>query len=455
VTDSREVRPGVLFCALRGTEFDGHSFVARAAAAGAVAALVEQEVPDADLPQLVVSDSRAAAAHAAALLHGDPASDLSVVGITGTNGKTTTAIISRHVLAGLGPSAALGTLGWFDTHGVRHPGRLTTPDPLDLMSILADLRQESARFLAMEVSSHALDQRRVANLEFDVGVYTNLTREHLDYHPDLDSYRAAKLKLAEQVRSEGTCVVNADDPAWASASFAGRRIVRYGLGSHAEVRAAEVQHSARGSQWELETPDGGGTVSLPLLGEFNVHNALAAAAAAVCLGMSPAEVAERLSTAPQVPGRMEILSDGPALVLRDYMHTPDAYTRVLRTLAELAEGQLLMVFGCGGDRDRGKRPLMGEIAARHADLSVITTDNPRTEDPAAICADITSGMPPGSFRVILDREEAIRFALEHASPGDVVVLAGKGHETYQDVAGEKIPFDEASIVRSLTVGGPC
>ncbi len=449
------MRPGVLFCALRGTEFDGHTFVARAAAAGAVAALVEQVVTDAHLPQLVVSDARAATAHAAALLYGDPASGLSLVGITGTNGKTTTAIISRHVLAGLGPSAALGTLGWFDTRGVRHPGRLTTPDPLDLMSILADLRHESARFLAMEVSSHALDQRRVANLDFDVGVYTNLTREHLDYHPDLDSYRAAKLKLAEQVRSDGACVVNADDPAWASASFAGRRTVRYGLGPDAEVRAVQVRHAARGSQWELQTPTGGGAVSLPLLGEFNVHNALAAAAAAVSLGMAPADVAERLSTAPQVPGRMEILSDGPVLVLRDYMHTPDAYTRVLSALAELSEGRLFVVFGCGGDRDRGKRPLMGELAARHTDLAVITTDNPRSEDPAAICADITAGMPDGSFRVILDREEAIQFAIGSASHGDVVVLAGKGHETYQDVAGEKIPFDEASIVRSLTVGGPC
>ncbi len=455
VTDSREVRPGVLFCALRGTEVDGHTFVARAAAAGAVAALVESEVADADLPQLVVRDSRAATAHVAALLHGDPAADLTIVGITGTNGKTTTALIARHVLAGLGPSAAIGTLGWFDTAGARHPGRLTTPDPLDLMSTLAKLRHQGARFLAMEVSSHALDQRRVASLEFAAGVYTNLTREHLDYHPDLEAYREAKLKLAGQVHPDGTCVVNADDPAWTAADFGGRKVVRYGLGPDADVRAAGVRHTAHGSEWDLQTTDGQDPVRLPLLGEFNVHNALAAATAAITLGMRPAEVADRLSTVPQVPGRMEVLAEGPVVVLRDYMHTPDAYTLVLGTLSELTAGRLTIVFGCGGDRDRGKRPLMGEIAARYTDLAVITTDNPRSEDPAAICADITAGMPGDSYEVVLDREEAIALAIERSGPGDVVLLAGKGHETYQDVAGEKIPFDEAAIVRALPVGEPC
>jgi len=454
VTDSREVQPGVLFCALRGTEFDGHQFVARAAAAGAAAALVEEAQPAVDLPQLVVSDTRAGTVHAASLLHGDPAARLSLVGVTGTNGKTTTSLIARHILAGEAPSAAVGTLGWFDATGERHSGRLTTPDPLDLMATLRELRDEGTRFVALEVSSHALDQRRVAGLSFDAAVFTNLTHEHLDYHPDLESYRAAKLRLADQVGPQGVCAVNADDPAWSGEDFAGRRVVRYGLGASADVRAARVRHTAEGSDWLLETPDGSWPVHLPLLGEFNVHNALAAATAAWGLGMDAGLVAQRLSTAPQVPGRMEVLADRPALVLRDYMHTPDAYTRVLETLAGLTEGNLYIVFGCGGDRDRGKRPVMGQIAARHTALAVITTDNPRSEDPSNICADVIRDMPAGSYRVILDREAAIDFTLREAGSGDVVVLAGKGHETYQDIAGERIPFDEAAIVRARTVGDP-
>ena len=454
VTDSREVRPGVLFCALSGTAFDGHEFVARAAAAGAAAALVERRLAEVELPQLVVRDSRAAVVHLAALLSGDPAARLSLVGITGTNGKTTTSLILRHLLAGIAPAAAVGTLGWFDRSGERHEGRLTTPDPQDLMETFRQLVAEGTRFVAMEVSSHALDQRRVAGLSFDAAVFTNLTHEHLDYHPDLAEYRAAKLRLAEQVSPDGACAVNADDPAWSGHDFSGRRVLRYGFGAEADVRATGVRHTGRGSEWRLETPWGQGAVQLPLLGEFNVHNALGAATAACSLGLDPEVAAERLSTAPQVPGRMERLAERPALVLRDYMHTPDAYERVLGTLASLAPGKLYVVFGCGGDRDRAKRPAMGTIAARLTDLAVLTTDNPRSEDPAHICRDIAAGMPEGSYRVILDREEAIDHVLDIARPGDVILLAGKGHETYQDMGGERIPFDEAAIVAARTAGEP-
>ncbi|NNK48205.1 MAG: UDP-N-acetylmuramoyl-L-alanyl-D-glutamate--2,6-diaminopimelate ligase, partial [Gemmatimonadetes bacterium] len=420
---------------------------------GAAAALVDQAQVMVDLPQLVVTDTRVGTAHAASLLFGDPAAGLSLIGVTGTNGKTTTCLIARHILADVAPSAAIGTLGWLDSAGQRHAGRLTTPDPLDLMATLRDLQADGCRFVAMEVSSHALDQRRVAGLSFDAAVFTNLTHEHLDYHPDLASYRAAKLLLAEQVRPDGLCAVNADDPAW-SDDFAGRPVVSYGLGASADVRAADVRHSASGSEWLLEIAGDSWPVHLPLLGGFNVHNALGAVAAACGVGVEPALAAERLSSAPQVPGRMEILARRPTLVLRDYMHTPDAYARVLDTLSGLTAGRLYIVFGCGGDRDRGKRPLMGQIAARHTDLAIITTDNPRSEAPADICADITEGMPPGSYRVILDREEAIDFTLGLAGPGDVVVLAGKGHETYQDIRGERVPFDEAAIVRALTAGDP-
>lgn len=446
VTDSREAAPGVLFCALRGVQFDGHDFVARAAAAGAVAALVEVAVPDVAIPQLLVSDSRAGTAHVACVVYGDPADALSLVGITGTNGKTTTALITRHVLEASEPAAAVGTLGWYDTSGLRHPGRLTTPDPLNLMSTLRKLSAQGARFVAMEVSSHALDQRRVAGLTFEVGVFTNISREHLDYHPDMSSYRSAKLRLADQVSPDGACVVNADDPAWGGAAYSGRRVVRYGLSEDAEVRAVGVEHTASGSRWTLDTPEGSWPVHLPLLGEFNVHNALAAAGAARSLGVEPAVVAERLADAPQIPGRMEVLSRDQVLVLRDYMHTPDAYTRVLAALRQLTDGRLFIVFGCGGDRDQGKRSIMGSIAGDLTDLAVITTDNPRSENPTDICRDIVRDMSADSFRIVLDREEAIDFALSEARTGDVVVLAGKGHETYQEIAGERIPFDEAAIV---------
>jgi UDP-N-acetylmuramoyl-L-alanyl-D-glutamate--2,6-diaminopimelate ligase len=320
------------------------------------------------------------------------------------------------------------------------------------METFRELVDEGTRFVAMEVSSHALDQRRVAGLSFDAAVFTNLTHEHLDYHPSLAEYREAKLRLAEQVAPDGACAVNADDPAWSGHDFSGRRVLRYGFGAEADVRATGVRHTEGGSEWRLETPWGHGAVRLPLLGEFNVHNALGAATAACSLGLDPELAAERLSTAPQVPGRMERLAERPALVLRDYMHTPDAYERVLGTLAALTSGKLYVVFGCGGDRDRAKRPVMGEIAARLTDLAVLTTDNPRSEDPAQICRDIAAGMPGGSFRVILDREQAIDFALDIARPGDVILLAGKGHETYQDIGGERIPFDEAAIVAARTGG---
>ncbi len=453
VTDSREASPGVLFCALRGTAFDGHGFVARAAAAGAVAALVDEEQADLSIPQLVVTDSRAATAMLASIKFGDPAEGLALIGITGTNGKTTTAIIARHLLGAKGEAGAIGTLGWFDTAGHRHPGRLTTPDPFDLMDTLRALRADGARFVAMEVSSHALDQRRVAGLCFAAAAFTNLTREHLDYHPDMASYRAAKLRLAAQVAQDAICAVNADDPEWGDADFAGRRVVTYGM-SEADYRATDIRYTPSGSTWTLVTAEGRWSVRLPLLGEFNVHNALAALSVAHSLGVSAETAAERLASTPQVPGRMEVLSRDGALVLRDYMHTPDAYDRVLGTLRTLTAGRLFIVFGCGGDRDRGKRPLMGRIAAELADQAFITTDNPRSEDPADICRDVVRDMPTGTYRIILDREEAIGEALSTAGPGDVVLLAGKGHETYQDIAGERIPFDEETIVAARVTGRP-
>lgn len=445
--DSRAVRPGYLFCAVRGHTHDGHRFLEEAKAAGAIAALVERERGDVDLPQHRVKDGRRAAAIAAQVVYGDPASGLALVGVTGTNGKTTTVHIARHILAGREEAASIGTLGVVPPSGERRPGRLTTPGPIEFAASLAALRDEAARYVVAEVSSHALMQHRVDGARFAVAVFTNLSRDHLDYHTSFDEYRAAKLRLLDLVAEDGVVVVNADDPAWSGVEWPGR-MLRYGLGAGAEYRATRVELGRAGSRWRWETPAGAVDVELPLLGEFNIFNALAAAAAAHGLGLEPASIAAALGAVPPVPGRLEILSRDP-LVLRDYAHTPDALSRALGALRSAVEGRLILVFGCGGDRDRGKRPLMGQVAARDADLAIVTSDNPRTEEPEAIIDEIMPGIGDAPHERIVDRRAAIGRAIELARPGDAVLLAGKGHETYQVVGKESRPFDEAVVVREL------
>lgn len=449
--DSRTVGPGDLFCAIPGTRFDGHSFLDRVAAAGAAAAIVEHAGDASGLPRFVVSDTRVAAAHLAQLVAGDPVRELDVFGVTGTNGKTTTVVLLRHVLAVRAPAAALGTLGVIRLDGTSTEGRLTTPDPLDLAEIFAELVAEGTQFVAMEVSSHALDQHRVDAIPFSVAVFTNLTQDHLDYHLDMDAYRTAKLRLARLLRPGGVCVVNADEPAWKGADFGAARVIRYGTGRDADVRAEELRIGASGSEWKLVTPEGQAPVRLPLLGAFNVANALGAAAAARVAGLDTESIARGLSSAPQIPGRMEALATQPALVVRDYAHTPDALERALQALRPSVPGRLIVVFGCGGDRDPGKRTLMGRIGVSGSDIALITSDNPRTEDPESIVRDTVSDLKPGDWEAIVDRRLAIERALSIATEGDGVLLAGKGHENYQEIGGERLPFDEAEIVKSLLV----
>lgn len=450
--DSRDVEDGFLFCAVRGFETDGHRFLQDARAAGAAAAVVESAVDvDGALPQIVVSDTRAAAAHLASLFHGDPSRRLRVAGVTGTDGKTTTAWLLRHLFGGLGPAASVGTLGVVGPDGGRSAGDLTTPGPVDLAAALAGLRDRGVERVALEVSSHALDQRRADGVELKGLALTTLSREHLDYHRDMEAYRAAKLRSLDLLAPDGVCAVNADEEAWEGVAPPGRATLTYGLGRSADVRARDVRSTESGTRWRLSTPDGSAEVRLPLPGRFNVHNALAAAALAVAEGMEPGAVARRLSRSPQVPGRMEVLRREPALVVRDYAHTPEALRRVLAELRP-GEGRLVVVFGCGGDRDAGKRPLMGRAAAEGADRALVTTDNPRSEDPGAIAREVMEGIrssASGDAEVILDRRAAIARALEESGPGDVVLLAGKGHETYQAVDGRKIPFDEARVVAEL------
>ncbi len=447
--DSRRVRPGDLYCAIRGYSDDGHRYLEEAARAGAAAALVESRDARLELTQLEVTSSRRAAAIASQLLFGEPAEALTLIGVTGTNGKTTVTLIARHILGGEMPTAALGTLGAVDPSGHWSSTGLTTPGPVDFARLLSELKARGARGVVAEVSSHALAQHRVDGVEFDVGVFTNLSRDHLDFHSDFDEYLAAKSRLVDLVADDGTLVVNADEAAWSGLPQRHRRL-RFGMSPDSDYRAVDVIYSAEGSQWKLVGPDGAADVKLPLLGDFNVSNALAAAATASAMrGMAVGELAEALEDTPQIPGRLEVLVREP-MIVRDYAHTPDALRRVLGAAREVAEGRLIVVFGCGGDRDRGKRPLMGRAAADGADYSVVTSDNPRTEAPEKIIADILPGMGDASFEQIVNRRAAIARAIELADPKDLVLLAGKGHETYQVVGEDRTPFDEAEIVAELT-----
>jgi UDP-N-acetylmuramoyl-L-alanyl-D-glutamate--2,6-diaminopimelate ligase len=468
--DSRAVVAGGMFVAVRGTTRDGHDFLDAAASSGATVAIV-QDPSRTDLPALVVNDGRRAAAIAGAAAYGFPARDLQLIGVTGTNGKTTTVNMLRHLLdertvpassdrrsgapkggaMAARRSASIGTLGvLIGSEGtpLAGGGGLTTPGPIELQRIFRALIDAGVRCIAMEVSSHSLDQQRVEGVAFDVVTFTNLTRDHLDYHGTMEKYFAAKAKLLDYLLPHGTVVFNLDDPAWADLKTERRRVA-YSARVPAEVHASDIRFGPRGSEFTLTLGPDHAHVRLPLIGDFNVVNALGAAASAFALGVRAPVIAERLSSMPQVPGRLEVLRESPT-VLRDYAHTPDALDRALDAVRPFAPERLIVVFGCGGDRDKGKRPEMGAIAEQKADLAIVTSDNPRTEDPEAILDDIEKGMHRTNHERIEDRRAAIQRALATANPADVIVLAGKGHEDYQIRGTEKLPFDEKVIVAELS-----
>ena len=434
--DSRAVVAGALFCCVPGLRVDGHDYAPDAVAAGATALLNERLLP-LDVTQVRVVDVRAAMAPVAAAFHGHPSRRLRVAGITGTNGKTTTAHLLHAVLEHHGwPTGLLGTL----------TGTRTTPEATELQARLAAFAAGDKHAVVMEVSSHALELHRVDATRFAVAVFTNLSPEHLDFHESMDVYFRAKARLFEPERTE-VAVVNADDPY-------GRALLDAALvptRPFSLVDAVDLEVSASGSTFTWE----GQRVHLRLGGVFNVANALAAATAAQVLGVPPATVAEALSAAPVVPGRFETVDAGQSFaVVVDYAHTPAGLEQVLLAARALAAGgRVLLVFGCGGDRDAAKRPAMGEVAARLADHAVLTTDNPRREGPAAIAAAVLAGVArPGVVEVEPDRRQAIARALAAAGPGDVVVVAGKGHETEQVLADRTIPFDDRVVAREELAG---
>ncbi len=449
-TDSRAVVPGALFIAVAGTQADGHRFLSDAAKRGAAAVVVERR-GELSVPQIVVADGRSAALVIGRAWYGDPAHSLRLTGVTGTNGKTTTTSLLRHLCNADGTGGSVGTLGAFDGQGNQVPstaGSLTTPGAVDLQATLAAMRNRGVQTVAMETSSHSLDQGRLDGLNFAAAVFTNLTRDHLDYHHTMEEYLAAKLKLLDYLEPRGVAALNLDDRAW---DVVGNRVrtVTYGVHADADLRAQGLVLDAKGCRFRITGRYGTAEVSLPLPGDFNVSNALAAAAGVVGMGHPLDEVAERLATAPQVPGRMERIAEHPCVILRDYAHTPDSLERALLALRPLTAGRLIALFGCGGDRDRGKRPLMGRVAAELADVVVVTSDNPRTEDPERIIDDVMPGVGSRPHVRIADRREAIRLAITQARAGDTLLLAGKGHETYQVVDHEYLPFDERQIVHEV------
>lgn len=397
----------------------------------------------------IVAAKRIEIARAAAARYGYPAHSLRAIGVTGTNGKTTTVNILRSLLdLPAAPAASIGTLGvLIGREGRVMPGGLglTTPGPDELQRVLRELVDAGVQSVAMEVSSHALDQHRIHGVSFDAAVFTNITRDHLDYHGTMEEYFAAKARLVSYLKPTGIAVVNAGQAEWNDLPAAPSRL-SYGLSS-GDVRAEEIEFDATGSNWTIRARGETAAVRLPLVGDFNVINALAAAAAALSVGVSLAALGSLLSEIPQVPGRLELIASSPP-VIRDYAHTPDALVRALAAVRPFVAGKVILVFGAGGDRDPGKRPIMGAAAEAGADRVIVTSDNPRTEDPDAIIDEIERGMSLPHDR-ITDRRQAIARAIAVAETGDTILLAGKGHETYQVVGTEKRPFDEREVVAEL------
>lgn len=441
---STDVRAGSLFFCVRGFKADGHEFAPDALRSGAVALVCERPL-GLGVPEVIVPDVRAAMGPIAARFYGNPTNELRVVGITGTNGKTTTAFLTRSILEATGTRCGLiGTVKYVVGGSEREAVR-TSPEALDLQRSFRAMLDAGDRACAMEVSSHALELRRTAGIQWACRVFTNLTQDHLDFHQTMEDYFLAKRRLF--VDGDAPSVVNVDDPY-------GRRLaeqvdaITYSIGGDAHFRAADVEFDAAGAHFVLETPEGSAEARIALPGLFNVSNALAAVAASVHLGVGLGEAAAALAGAERVPGRLEPVDEGQDFaVLVDYAHTPDSLENVLRAARELTGGRVHVVFGAGGDRDRDKRPLMGAAAVANADRVIVTSDNPRSEDPASIVAQILEGTGPGVHSE-LDRRKAIALAIDAAEPGDVVVIAGKGHEQGQEFEnGRKEPFDDVTVAR--------
>jgi UDP-N-acetylmuramoyl-L-alanyl-D-glutamate--2,6-diaminopimelate ligase len=445
--DNRAVQPGALFFCVPGFTRDGHDYAPDAIARGAVALVVERPL-DLGVPEVRVDSVREAMAPAAAAFYGDPTADLQVTGVTGTNGKTTTAFLLRELLEADGRQT--GLLGTVKSviGGEEREVQRTTPEAIDLQRTFREMLDAGDRACAIEVSSHALELHRADAVHFAAAIFTNLTQDHLDFHETMEEYFRAKQRLFEL--APGVAVINIDDPYGARLAEVVEDPVTFSLERDASYRALDVESGLGGSRFTVRTDDREVEVASPLRGRFNVYNVLGALATVHRLGVGLDTAVAAIERAGQVPGRFEPVDEGQGFaVLVDYAHTPDSLENVLIAARTLTEGRVHVVFGCGGDRDRGKRPLMGEIATRLADRAIVTSDNPRSEDPDAIVAEILEGAG-SDMRAQVDRRAAIAEAIAGAQPGDVVVIAGKGHEQGQEFkGGHKIPFDDATVAREL------
>ena len=452
--DSRRVAPGALFVAVRGQVTDGNRFAEAARRKGALA-IVSEQPPQPGLPWVQVPDARVALARLAAAFQGDPAASLALVGVTGTNGKTTTTYLIDATLRAAGRTVGLlGTVQYRLGARIAEAAR-TTPESADLHALLREMKDTGCGEAVLEVSSHSLALERLHGVEFDVAVFTNLTRDHLDFHGDMHAYFESKRRLFDTLlKPTGRAVINADDDRAAELAAASRAPVwTFGLRRPADFRADEPSLSLGGTRFTAQTPFGPLAVETPLLGRFNVQNVLAALCAALARGVSPEQALAGVAAVRGVPGRLErVDNDAGFSVVVDYAHTDDALKNLLETVRELGPRRIVTVFGCGGDRDRSKRPLMGMVAARLSDVVVVTSDNPRSEPPEAIIAEVlrgTGGVRRGECHAVVDRREAIARAFELAGPGDAVVIAGKGHEATQTLRERSVPFDDRQVARDL------
>ncbi len=450
--DSRRATPGALFFCTPGLHMDAHDYAPQAVEKGASALVVERFLP-LDVPQVKVEDVRVAVSYVASEYFGNPSEKLMMLGITGTKGKTTTSFLVKAIMEAAGVKTGLiGTVcSMIGDETI--PNRLTTPDPIETQTLLRRMVDAGMECVIMEVSAHALDMHRLAGVKFKVAAFSNFSQDHLDYFADLDAYFAAKMRLLAPDVCEDI-VYNVDDERVSAGVRAlGRQAMRIGIRESSDVYANDIEIGERGCSflmtWHKRFRT---TISLHLSGIFNVYNALMAAGICICAGAGPESIRQGLESVYNVPGRIELLDTGtPYRVILDYAHSPDSLENILKAVRQTTKGRMIALFGCGGDRDRGKRPVMGEIAGELADYCILTSDNPRNEDPMAILDAIEAGIKPTGceYVVIENRREAIRYALKFAGAGDVVVLAGKGHETYQEIRGEKHPFDEKVVVREL------
>lgn len=454
--DSRKVGRGTCFVALRGAKVDGHQFIDQAIADGATAIVAESAPPDeCSVPWVHVSDTRKALALMAAAFYGRPGDQLAVAGVTGTNGKTTIAFLLHYLTSKAQQRCGLiGTiyydLGGNDMRWATH----TTPESLELHRYMKAMVSNGCRALVMEVSSHALDQARVHGVDFRAGIFTNLSQDHLDYHETMERYFEAKCILFEKIaaQKQGRMIINGDD-LWGrklAQRFEGTgKVVRYGFATGCDLQATNVRYDMTGTQFELTAKGRQFLVRTPLIGDFNVYNSLAAIAAADAMGLNFREAITNLVNAPQVPGRLERVSDNISKyhIFVDYAHTPDALVNVLKALRALRPNRIITVFGCGGDRDRTKRPLMARAAELGSDICILTSDNPRNEDPELIMADARKGFGGKNHALIVDRAEAIKTAVAGAQQFDIVLIAGKGHEDYQEIKGVKHRFEDGRVAR--------